>query len=62
MLVIDSYAVSDDYSVFRKVYENPILKSRAPDASPKEVELGEARTQQVRLICSTAWEVLSALF
>jgi hypothetical protein len=41
--------VLDDYSVFRKVYENPILKSRAPDASPKEVELGEARTEQVRL-------------
>ena len=44
----------DDYSVFRKVYENPILKSRAPDASPKEVELGEARTEQVRLISSSA--------
>ncbi|KAF8813639.1 hypothetical protein BYT27DRAFT_7334698 [Phlegmacium glaucopus] len=37
----------DDYSVFRKVYENPILKSRTPDASPKEVELGEARTEQL---------------
>ena len=46
--------ILDDYSVFRKVYENPILKSRAPDASPKEVELGEARMEQVRLISSTA--------
>lgn len=42
--------VLDDYSVFRKVYENPILKSRAPDASPKEIELGEARMEQVCLI------------
>ena len=46
--------VLDEYSVFRKVYENPILKSRALDASPKEVELGEARTEQVLLIFSTA--------
>jgi DNA repair and recombination protein RAD54B len=45
--------VLDDYSIFRKVFENPILKSRAPDASPKEVELGEARTEQVRRISST---------
>ncbi|KAF8197967.1 RAD54B protein [Pholiota molesta] len=27
----------DDYSVFRKVYEMPILKSRAPDASRKKL-------------------------
>lgn len=52
----------DDYSVFRKVYENPILKSRAPDASPKEVELGEARTEQVCLISLAAYEASSALF
>jgi hypothetical protein len=25
----------------------PILKSRAPDASAKEIEVGEARTEQV---------------
>ena len=39
----------DDYSIFRKVYETPILKSRAPDASRKEIELGEAKTAQVCL-------------
>ncbi|KIM45152.1 hypothetical protein M413DRAFT_441835 [Hebeloma cylindrosporum] len=37
----------DDYSVFRKVYETPILKSRTPDASSKEIELGETRTAQL---------------
>ncbi|KAF9484481.1 hypothetical protein BDN70DRAFT_872506 [Pholiota conissans] len=37
----------DDYIVFRKVYETPILKSRAPDASRKEIEVGEARTEQL---------------
>lgn len=37
----------DDYNVFRKVYETPILKSRAPDASVSEIELGESRTAQV---------------
>ncbi|KAF9559847.1 hypothetical protein CPC08DRAFT_742940 [Agrocybe pediades] len=37
----------DDYNVFRKVYETPILKSRAPDASAKEIEIGEARTAQL---------------
>lgn len=39
----------DDYGVFRKVYENPILKSRTPDASSREIELGETRTAQVGL-------------
>jgi hypothetical protein len=29
-------------------------KTLAPDASPKEVELGEAKMEQVRLISSTA--------
>ncbi|KAG6862305.1 hypothetical protein C0995_016003 [Termitomyces sp. Mi166 len=33
--------------IFKRVYETPILKSRAPDASPKDIELGEARTAQV---------------
>ena len=37
----------DDYSTFRKVFENPILKSRAPGCSVKEHELGEARHTQV---------------
>ena len=37
----------DDYSTFRKVFENPILKSRAPGCSAKEHELCEARHTQV---------------
>ncbi|KAG6813679.1 hypothetical protein H0H92_008527 [Tricholoma furcatifolium] len=37
----------DEYSTFKRVYENPILKSRAPDASSKDIELGEARTAQL---------------
>ncbi|KDR75393.1 hypothetical protein GALMADRAFT_249441 [Galerina marginata CBS 339.88] len=43
----------DDYSVFRKVYETPILKSRAPDASAKEIEIGEARTAQLLSIAKS---------
>ncbi|KAF5385986.1 hypothetical protein D9615_002412 [Tricholomella constricta] len=37
----------DEYSTFRRVYEVPILKSRAPDATPKDLESGEARTAQL---------------
>jgi DNA repair and recombination protein RAD54B len=37
----------DDYSTFRRVYEVPILRSRAPDCTAKEREMGEARTAQV---------------
>nr|GAT57610.1 predicted protein [Mycena chlorophos] len=33
----------DDYATFKRVYETPILKGRAPDSSEKERELGEAR-------------------
>lgn len=32
---------------FKKLYEVPILKSRAPECTPKEKELGEARLEQV---------------
>lgn len=37
----------DEYSTFRKVFENPILKSRAPGCSAKELEIGKARQAQV---------------
>ncbi|KAF8070293.1 P-loop containing nucleoside triphosphate hydrolase protein [Lyophyllum atratum] len=37
----------DEYSTFRRVYEVPILRSRAPDASPQDMEIGEARTAQL---------------
>ncbi|KJA27752.1 hypothetical protein HYPSUDRAFT_34887 [Hypholoma sublateritium FD-334 SS-4] len=43
----------DDYNVFRKVYEIPILKSRAPDASVGEIELGESRTAQLLLVAKS---------
>lgn len=36
----------DDYSTFRRVYETPILKSRAPGSTAKETEIGEARSAQ----------------
>ncbi|KAF9451278.1 RAD54B protein [Macrolepiota fuliginosa MF-IS2] len=43
----------DDYPTFRRVYEIPILKSRAPGASAKEVELGDARTTQLLRIAKS---------
>ncbi|PPQ89571.1 LOW QUALITY PROTEIN: hypothetical protein CVT25_012242 [Psilocybe cyanescens] len=43
----------DDYNIFRKVYETPILKSRAPDATKKEIELGEARTTQLLTVAKS---------
>jgi DNA repair and recombination protein RAD54B len=39
---------ADDYATFRRVYEVPILKSRAPDCTDKELKLGEAQSAQVR--------------
>lgn len=35
------------YNNFKKIYEAPILKSRAPGCSAKEQEMGEARLQQL---------------
>ncbi|EPQ57554.1 hypothetical protein GLOTRDRAFT_127906 [Gloeophyllum trabeum ATCC 11539] len=40
----------DDYKTFRRVYEQPILKSRAPDCTSKEAELGQARQAQLTTI------------
>ncbi|KAI6121363.1 P-loop containing nucleoside triphosphate hydrolase protein [Pisolithus sp. B1] len=40
----------DDYSTFRRAYEVPILKSRAPGCTRKELELGEARAAQLTAI------------
>lgn len=39
----------DDYSTFKKVFETPILNSRAPACSSKQLELGEARHAQVSI-------------
>ncbi|KAI0723311.1 SNF2 family N-terminal domain-containing protein [Earliella scabrosa] len=43
----------DDYSTFKRVYETPILKSRAPGCSSKEAELGEARSAQLTTIAKS---------
>ncbi|KAH7888361.1 P-loop containing nucleoside triphosphate hydrolase protein [Phlebopus sp. FC_14] len=43
----------DDYSTFRRVYEVPILKSRAPDRTAKELEIGEARSAQLSAIAKS---------
>ncbi|CEL61521.1 DNA repair and recombination protein RAD54B [Rhizoctonia solani AG-1 IB] len=37
----------EEYSRFRKIYETPILKSRSPEASAKDIELGAARATQL---------------
>ncbi|OAX36093.1 hypothetical protein K503DRAFT_721959 [Rhizopogon vinicolor AM-OR11-026] len=43
----------DDHATFRRVYEVPILKSRAPDRTEKELELGEARAAQLSSIAKS---------
>ncbi|KAI0750810.1 P-loop containing nucleoside triphosphate hydrolase protein [Daedaleopsis nitida] len=43
----------DDYSTFKRVYEAPILKSRAPGCSAKEAEIGEARSAQLTTIAKS---------
>ncbi|PFH52000.1 hypothetical protein AMATHDRAFT_2489 [Amanita thiersii Skay4041] len=40
----------DDYTVFRRIYENPIVRGRAPDALPDETELGKIRAMQLQMI------------
>ncbi|KAE9401638.1 hypothetical protein BT96DRAFT_964962 [Gymnopus androsaceus JB14] len=37
----------DEYSAFRRLFETPILKSRAPGCTAKELELGEKRSAQL---------------
>ncbi|KZV80511.1 hypothetical protein EXIGLDRAFT_845467 [Exidia glandulosa HHB12029] len=43
----------DDYSTFKRIYETPILKSRAPECSKKELEEGEARSQRLFTIAKS---------
>ncbi|KAJ2913251.1 hypothetical protein MD484_g7183, partial [Candolleomyces efflorescens] len=43
----------DEYATFRRVFENPILKSRAPGATTKEIEIGEARTEELLKIANS---------
>ncbi|KAG9122857.1 helicase [Ceratobasidium sp. 392] len=40
----------EDYTRFRRIYETPILKSRSPEASAKDIELGAARALQLNEI------------
>ncbi|KAB5592863.1 DNA repair and recombination protein RAD54B [Ceratobasidium theobromae] len=41
------HAMAKEYSRFRRLYETPILKSRSPEASAKDIELGAARAAQL---------------
>ncbi|KAJ7675096.1 SNF2 family N-terminal domain-containing protein [Mycena rosella] len=43
----------DNYATFRRVYEVPILNSRAPDSSAKEREIGEARSTQLLAVAKS---------
>ncbi|KAH7108135.1 P-loop containing nucleoside triphosphate hydrolase protein [Auriculariales sp. MPI-PUGE-AT-0066] len=43
----------DDYNTFRKIYEAPILKSRAPGCSKKDLEEGEARSARLHAIAQS---------
>uniref|UniRef100_A0A0W0FFX5 Uncharacterized protein n=1 Tax=Moniliophthora roreri TaxID=221103 RepID=A0A0W0FFX5_MONRR len=43
----------DDYTSFKRTYENPIIKSRAPDCTTKELELGEKRSAQLMNIAKS---------
>ncbi|TRM69761.1 SNF2 family N-terminal domain-containing protein [Schizophyllum amplum] len=43
----------DDYNTFRRVYEAPIVKSRTPEATSKEVEIGEGRLAQLLTISNS---------
>ncbi|KAJ3749171.1 SNF2 family N-terminal domain-containing protein [Lentinula detonsa] len=43
----------DEYSAFRRLYEIPILKSRAPGCTTKELELGEKRSAQLSNIAKS---------
>ncbi|KAJ3788608.1 P-loop containing nucleoside triphosphate hydrolase protein [Lentinula aff. detonsa] len=43
----------DEYSAFRRLYEVPILKSRAPGCTTKELELGEKRSAQLSNIAKS---------
>ncbi|KAI0036857.1 P-loop containing nucleoside triphosphate hydrolase protein [Vararia minispora EC-137] len=36
----------DEYQIFRRLYEQPILRSRTPGCSEKDIKLGEARSAQ----------------
>ncbi len=39
------------YGAFQKVYEQPIVRSQQPEATPPEREVGEMRAKEVRRVC-----------
>ncbi|KIK68828.1 hypothetical protein GYMLUDRAFT_153158 [Collybiopsis luxurians FD-317 M1] len=43
----------DEYSAFRRLYEVPILKSRAPGCTAKDLELGQKRSIQLSNIAKS---------
>ncbi|KAF8520381.1 SNF2 family N-terminal domain-containing protein [Hysterangium stoloniferum] len=43
----------DDYTTFKRLYESPLLKSRTPGCSSKDLELGNARSAQLHAICKS---------
>ncbi|KAJ3760057.1 P-loop containing nucleoside triphosphate hydrolase protein [Lentinula raphanica] len=45
--------ILDEYPAFRRLYEVPILKSRAPGCTTKELELGEKRSAQLSNIAKS---------
>jgi len=47
LFVAHKQTALDEYANFRRIYEVPILKSRAPDCTAKEAELGESRSARV---------------
>ena len=38
----------DTYSTFKRTFEAPIVRSRQPEASIKDIEKGKARGDEVR--------------
>ncbi|KAK7035233.1 helicase [Paramarasmius palmivorus] len=49
----DVFFGQDDYTSFKRMYENPIVKSRAPGCTAKELELGEKRSTQLMTIAKS---------
>lgn len=48
----------ESYSTFKKEFENPIVRSRQPGASKKDVEKGKARNEEVVVLAVLApWTV-----
>lgn len=48
LLLLITDGTPDSYKVFNRMFEAPILKSRAPNCTPREHEEGSARAEQVR--------------